>query len=329
MEHKQYLVDCYDNPDGKPCEKAIECRTNDEYDCPSRCYPDCPACVPAGKPQWTIEKEIDDAIKAGHKMVRGDLGWVCSCECPVCYPKPEQPQEITRNMGTPESRKFWADAEKAKAEVDTWPEWKRNIIVSKYSKPEQPDRIKQAMAELNKPSGLPKDWRGRNIGTPVPEQPQIDPIKDGDTFTVHSSLTIDGTDEDNPIFHSKIHSIKVEQPTLPAELPLKYKEEKIGALSYTTAVSGEEQRDADQKLYQQVIQQRDELSNRLIEIKIDLEKAVSDFIGTLKERDEARRMMLTKDEVEHAYHKMFIEGDTCCTCCLGLKAKLKAIGEQI
>ena len=181
-------------------------------------------------------------------------------------------------MGTPESRKFWADAEKAKAEVDTWPEWKRNIIVSKYSKPEQTQtKFRQ---------------------------------------TLKDEVEIESQYPD-------------EQPTLPAELPLKYKEEKIGALSYTTAVSGEEQRDADQKLYQQVIQQRDELSNRLIEIKIDLEKAVSDFIGTLKERDEARRMMLTKDEVEHAYHKMFIEGDTCCTCCLGLKAKLKAIGEQI
>lgn len=33
--------------------------------------------------------------------------------------------KLTRNLSTPETREFWATAERASAEVATWPAWKR------------------------------------------------------------------------------------------------------------------------------------------------------------------------------------------------------------
>jgi len=32
---------------------------------------------------------------------------------------------IVRNMSTPECREFWESAERAAAEAETWPDWKR------------------------------------------------------------------------------------------------------------------------------------------------------------------------------------------------------------
>ena len=37
--------------------------------------------------------------------------------------------ELTRDMSTPESRAFWAVAERARERVSAWPEWKRNLKV--------------------------------------------------------------------------------------------------------------------------------------------------------------------------------------------------------
>lgn len=34
-------------------------------------------------------------------------------------------KRVVRNLGTDESRTFWSTAEKAAAEVDSWPAWKR------------------------------------------------------------------------------------------------------------------------------------------------------------------------------------------------------------
>ena len=34
-------------------------------------------------------------------------------------------QRISRNMSTPESRKYWFTVDQSAAEVATWPDWKR------------------------------------------------------------------------------------------------------------------------------------------------------------------------------------------------------------
>ena len=42
---------------------------------------------------------------------------------------------IRRNLDTPENREFWAGAELAKAEVETWPEWKKGKMEEKIVPP--------------------------------------------------------------------------------------------------------------------------------------------------------------------------------------------------
>lgn len=46
----------------------------------------------------------------------------CHTPCGVCGLKK-----------TEENRKFWKNTDKAKQNVDKWPEWKKNIKLTKYS----------------------------------------------------------------------------------------------------------------------------------------------------------------------------------------------------
>lgn len=41
--------------------------------------------------------------------------------------------KIKRNNKTQDSQKFWQNAEKAQQNVETWPEWKQNVKLTKYS----------------------------------------------------------------------------------------------------------------------------------------------------------------------------------------------------
>jgi len=36
---------------------------------------------------------------------------------------------LSRDLSTPENREFWAVAARARAIVDSWPEWKRNVRI--------------------------------------------------------------------------------------------------------------------------------------------------------------------------------------------------------
>ncbi len=40
---------------------------------------------------------------------------------------------LSRNLDDEDSKAFWDTAEKASKKVATWPEWKRNVRVTKYS----------------------------------------------------------------------------------------------------------------------------------------------------------------------------------------------------
>lgn len=42
--------------------------------------------------------------------------------------------ELRKNLDTEENREFWAAAERASATVATWPEWKRKLKVTKFSR---------------------------------------------------------------------------------------------------------------------------------------------------------------------------------------------------
>jgi hypothetical protein len=41
--------------------------------------------------------------------------------------------DLSRNTDDEESKKFWETAKRAREKVATWPEWKRNVRVTKYS----------------------------------------------------------------------------------------------------------------------------------------------------------------------------------------------------
>ena len=50
-------------------------------------------------------------------------------------PEATAPTTIYRDLSTPESREFWAQAEKSAAEVATWPAWKRAGINVAHQRP--------------------------------------------------------------------------------------------------------------------------------------------------------------------------------------------------
>ena len=40
---------------------------------------------------------------------------------------------LSRNLDDEDSKAFWETAKKAREKVATWPEWKQNVRVTKYS----------------------------------------------------------------------------------------------------------------------------------------------------------------------------------------------------
>jgi hypothetical protein len=49
---------------------------------------------------------------------------------------------ITRNLGTPESRAFWADAEAAARRVDSFPPWKLGVLMPKEKPVSKPKKYR-------------------------------------------------------------------------------------------------------------------------------------------------------------------------------------------
>jgi len=49
---------------------------------------------------------------------------------------------MLRKNTNPESKEFWKSYEKARLEIEKWPEWKKEIRVSKYSPPYIPHKEK-------------------------------------------------------------------------------------------------------------------------------------------------------------------------------------------